>query len=107
MRYFIENWWYLLLVAGFGYMMLRGGGCCGGGHTHRGHGHAGISGDNGQHRSDKVNNQIDMVLDPECGMYVHPETAVIQKIDGKTYYFCSKNCRSSFARKYQKSEGRI
>lgn len=96
MDYIIENWWYLLLLVGFGFMMFRGGGCCGGhshgGHSHSGHDHTGHNGGN---------NQVDMVLDPECGMYINPETAIKQNIGGKTYYFCSENCRSSFVRKHQ------
>ncbi|OGO77917.1 MAG: hypothetical protein A2Y23_04160 [Clostridiales bacterium GWB2_37_7] len=102
MEYITENWWYLLLVAGFGYMMLKGGGCCGGGHSHGGHNHNGHNGHNGQHGSNQVNNKIDMVIDPECGMYINPETAIKQNIDGNTYYFCSENCRSSFLNKQQK-----
>lgn len=99
MSFIRENWLYLLLMFGFGYMMLKGGGCCGGGHSHGGHGHAGHDGDYGQHGSGHMNNQIDMVTDPECGMYISPETAIKQNIDGQTYYFCSENCRSSFVRK--------
>lgn len=99
MRYIIDNWWYLLLVAGFGYMMMKGGGCCGGGHSHAGHHHTEHNTDNSQHGADKPNNQIDMVLDPVCGMYKYPENAIKQSINGKTYYFCSDNCRKSFIEK--------
>lgn len=85
-------------------MMFKGGGCCGGhshgGHDQGGHAHMGHSGGNGQFGSGQMNNQIEMVVDPECGMHVNPETAIKQNIDGKTYYFCSENCRSSFVRKH-------
>ncbi|MDD3706538.1 MAG: YHS domain-containing protein [Clostridiaceae bacterium] len=97
MDYIVGNWWYLLLIGWFGFMMFRGGGCCGGRHSHGGHsrgGHA-HTGHNGG------SNQIDMAHDPECGMYVNPDTAIKQSIDGTTYYFCSENCRSSFVRKHQ------
>lgn len=108
MDYIIENWWYLLMIAWFGFMMFRGGGCCGGGHSHGGyshggHAHTGHDEGIGQYGPGQMNNQVDMVLDPECGMYINPETAIKQNIDGKTYYFCSESCRSSFVRKYQDS----
>ena len=36
-------------------------------------------------------------IDPECGMSVNPETAAGQfDFEGKTYYFCSKNCVTKF-----------
>ncbi|MGE5632383.1 MAG: YHS domain-containing protein [Caulobacteraceae bacterium] len=101
MVYIRENWWYLLLVIGFAYMMLKGGGCCGGGHAHGGHNHNGHNGGNGHFGTDEGDNQVDMVLDPVCGMYVSPETAIKQNIDGKTYYFCSENCRKTFMRNHQ------
>ncbi|MGE5633063.1 MAG: YHS domain-containing protein [Caulobacteraceae bacterium] len=102
MDFIRENWWYLLLLIGFGYMMLKGGGCCGGGHAHGGHNHAGHNGGNGSCcGTNQGNNQVDMVLDPVCGMYVNPETAIKQNIDGKTYYFCSENCRKTFLERYQ------
>lgn len=96
MEFLAQNWWYLLLVAGFAFMMFRGGGCCGGGHSHSGHDHMEHNGGNGQYSS----NQIEMVRDPICGMHVNPETALNQTIDGKTYYFCSEACRSKFVREH-------
>lgn len=108
MEYLAQNWWYILLVGAFAYMMFKGGGCCGGGHSrgghdNSGHGHMGHNGGNDQHGSEQMNNQIQMVLDPVCGMYVNPDTAIKQEIDGKTYYFCSEHCRSSFVKKHQES----
>jgi len=112
MEFLLQNWWYILLVGGFAYMMFKGGGCCGGGHSHgghdnSGHDHMGHNGGNGQYgssrMSNQMNNQIEMVRDPVCGMYVNPEIAIRQKIDGKTYYFCSESCRSNFVRKHQGS----
>lgn len=96
MEYIKENWWYLLLIGGFAYMMFKGGGCCGGGHSRSGNDHSGHSDSKGQLNSSHMNNQIEMVLDPVCGMHINPETAIKQNIDGKTYYFCSENCRSTF-----------
>ncbi|OGO77374.1 MAG: hypothetical protein A2Y23_09950 [Clostridiales bacterium GWB2_37_7] len=98
MEFIVQNWWYILLIGAFAYMMFKGGGCCGGGHNHTEH-HR----DNNKHGSELMNNQIEMVLDPECGMTINPETAIKQNIDGKVYYFCSEACRSNFLKKNQAS----
>lgn len=37
-----------------------------------------------------------MVEDPECHTFVPRSTAVIEKIDGQTYCFCSKQCAIAF-----------
>jgi YHS domain-containing protein len=37
-----------------------------------------------------------MVEDPECHTFVPRSTAVIEKIDGQTYCFCSKQCAVAF-----------
>jgi YHS domain-containing protein len=105
MRFLLENWWYLLLVAGFGYMMMKGGGCCGGGHSHSSHNHTEHTGNSESPNSNNINNQIEMVLDPVCGMYIYPETAIKENINGKTYYFCSENCKRSFISKHQRIAG--
>jgi len=35
--------------------------------------------------------------DPVCGMMVEPQTAVASaEHDGKTYYFCSMDCKEEF-----------
>jgi Cu+-exporting ATPase len=35
--------------------------------------------------------------DPVCGMMVEPDTAAAQaEYDGKTYYFCSVDCKEEF-----------
>jgi YHS domain-containing protein len=39
------------------------------------------------------------VLDPICGMYIDQESAITKKLDGITYYFCSKTCAGKFAAK--------
>lgn len=86
-------------------MMFRGGGCCGGhshgGHDHGGQGHMGQNGDNRHFGSGSDYNQIETAIDPVCGMPVNPSTAIMQKVDGNIYYFCSESCRSSFVRKHQ------
>lgn len=105
MEYLVQNWWYILLMGAFAFMMFRGGGCCGGGHAHGGNGrsgscHSGHNGGNSHNGSGQMNNQIETVQDPVCGMYVNPDTAIKQEIDGKMYYFCSEHCRSSFMKKH-------
>ena len=38
-----------------------------------------------------------MVIDPVCGMEVDPNTAAATSLyDGKTYYFCSEECKRDF-----------
>jgi YHS domain-containing protein len=37
-----------------------------------------------------------MVEDPECHTFVPRNTAVIERIDGQTYCFCSKQCAIAF-----------
>ena len=38
-----------------------------------------------------------MVVDPVCGMHVDPHNAPAQSnYDGKTYYFCSEECKRTF-----------
>ncbi len=34
--------------------------------------------------------------DPICGMTVNPATALHAERDGKTFYFCSDQCRQKF-----------
>ncbi len=36
------------------------------------------------------------IKDPVCGMAVDPVKALHMDHDGKTYYFCSENCRIAF-----------
>ena len=37
-----------------------------------------------------------MVKDPVCGMDVNPAKALKTEYLGKTYYFCSKDCKAKF-----------
>ncbi|MBI5678165.1 MAG: YHS domain-containing protein [Planctomycetes bacterium] len=46
-------------------------------------------------------------MDHVCGMEVHKDKALKLEHDGKTYYFCSKNCEETFKKepsKYLKKE---
>ena len=71
-----------LAVAGvIFYMLRRGGGCCGMGHGNTPPG-------NGPESKPK---------DPVCGMEVEvTEAAIRSEYRGRTYYFCSENCRKRF-----------
>ena len=40
MEFLAQNWWYMLLIGVYAYIMLKGGGCCGG-HSHGGHAYQG------------------------------------------------------------------
>ena len=37
-----------------------------------------------------------MPRDPVCGMQVDPEKGLTAVVGGKTYYFCSEECRRTF-----------
>jgi len=103
----LQNWWVLLIIGAYAFMMFRGGGCCGtGGHAHSGGGGCG-GGSHGDHErmghygsnSGQPRDKIEMVRDPECGMFVDPKTSTKQNLNGKTYYFCSEVCRANFVKK--------
>jgi uncharacterized protein len=38
----------------------------------------------------------EMVKDPSCETYIPKESAIHARIDGKDYYFCSKECLRKF-----------
>ena len=44
----------------------------------------------------KVAKNEPAVSDPMCGKAVDPEKALQWKWEGRTYYFCSENCRQRF-----------
>ncbi len=76
----------LVLWAGLFFIMMRYG--CGA-HMMRGHGGHGHSGGGSK--------------DPVCGMDVTPDKAAAATVhQGRTYYFCSKNCRDRFDREPDK-----
>ena len=49
-------------------------------------------------RSDS-NGVNQMVKDPVCGTYVLARDSKSLRVHGKTYYFCSDDCRERFANK--------
>jgi YHS domain-containing protein len=85
-------WAFIAPIMGFGLGFLgdiklmhgghgrRGGligGCCGGGHTY--------------------NKKTEDAEDPVCGMKVDEKTAQYRaEYEGRTYYFCSHRCMSTF-----------
>jgi YHS domain-containing protein len=46
-----------------------------------------------------MNESKTMTQDPVCGMPVEEATALYDKHDGKTFYFCSYFCRHEFLAK--------
>ena len=38
----------------------------------------------------------EMVADPWCGTYVPKSTAIVKKVRGEKYYFCSTECRDKY-----------
>src|SRR5690606_31993582 len=40
--------------------------------------------------------EIEMAIDPICGMTVDENTALKAELDGETHYFCSESCRKKF-----------
>lgn len=114
MEFLANNWLYLIFVSVMVFMMIKGGGCCGMS-SHSEHSHdkhpqgggccgGGHSSDNhsktNYEYNDHQNNvkQLDIEIDPICGMSVNPDTAIKQIVNGKTYYFCSESCRTEFLR---------
>ncbi len=41
----------------------------------------------------------EMVQDPVCKVYIPMDQAYMRIIDGKKYYFCSKECADAFEKK--------
>lgn len=37
-----------------------------------------------------------MVKDETCNTYLPREEAILEKVDGREYYFCSQECRQKF-----------
>jgi len=40
-----------------------------------------------------------MVKDETCNTYLSREEAILEKVEGKDYYFCSQECRRKFLEK--------
>jgi YHS domain-containing protein len=91
---------YFLLFGALIFLMMRFG--CGShvmGHGgHRGHGHgrgdadAGAPG-HGTHADDRA---LAEDTDPVCGMTVKTDSSTSSVFGGRSYYFCSTDCRDKF-----------
>ena len=45
-----------------------------------------------------------MIKDPQCGMYVATDLAMTTRVNGKTLYFCSEECRDNFINERRRSD---
>ncbi len=45
-----------------------------------------------------------MIKDPQCGMYVATDLAMTTRVNGKTLYFCSEECRNKFINERKRSD---
>lgn len=43
-----------------------------------------------------INEEVNIDKDPMCGMEVDPKTALKAEHAGKTYFFCSEDCKTRF-----------
>jgi len=96
--------WIAALGGLFYYMMSKGGGCCGG-HDHKDQGkeeHKGNTPANDpaahQHSlADKGATESPAAQDPVCGMKVNKiSSAPTSNHFGRTFHFCSEQCRKLF-----------
>lgn len=112
MEFLANNWLYIVITVLMVYIMSKGSGCCGG-HSNDTHskdrdsqGGGCCGGEQNDKHSDnhrynvkeKHDNSLDAIKDPVCEMTVNPDTAIKQKINGETYYFCSEYCRAKFVK---------
>ena len=83
-------------------MMKKGGGCCGG-HApqepKKGGGCCDASAPQEPHdqHHELESGGSDAGIDPVCGMAVDEKSGLSSEHQGKSYYFCSENCRKTFA----------
>jgi YHS domain-containing protein len=96
--------WIAVIGVFFYSMMRKGGGCCGG-HDHGNKNQGGHEdhNDNDNHAAplEQIeNNQSSELIelrDPVCGMEVQKSsTALISDHFGRTFHFCSEQCRKLF-----------
>lgn len=86
----------LAIVAFMFYMMTKkGAGCCGAGSDPGVGGGSCCTKDGDQGTSQEHANHSH--TDPVCGMSVDPGSDLTAAYKGKSYHFCSDNCRRSFA----------
>ena len=87
---------FLLVIGVVIYMMMKkGGGCCGG-HDHGGHDSSGSNKDaDHAHHMEIETPEKGTYNDPVCGMEVRDHSIVSRHL-GKTFHFCSEQCRKIF-----------
>jgi YHS domain-containing protein len=96
--------WIAALGGLFYYMMSRGGGCCSG-HNHGDHSQENHKGQENDHEHtayqlqsvDKNTVDSPVEQDPVCGMEINKvASAPASKHFGRTFHFCSEQCRKLF-----------
>jgi YHS domain-containing protein len=95
---------WLVVLGVFIYMMIKNGGCCGG-HDHGGHGEHDMGGNghkehggpgSGYHHQRKLETPDNQTArDPVCGMEVQEGSPASEHL-GRTFHFCSEQCRKIF-----------
>lgn len=89
----------LLAFGVFLYLMMKNGGGCCGGHNHGSHGHQGRDSahhnQDDQHQQKALEDDDGSQKDPVCGMTVDSR-ALASEHQGRTFHFCSEQCRKAF-----------
>ena len=97
--------WIAAIGGLFYYMMSKGGGCCGGGHNHDAHSqdehkkHESNNDHAAHHEQGEDNGPSELIelRDPVCGMEVKKSsTSLVSDHFGRTFHFCSEQCRKLF-----------
>ena len=78
-------------------MMKKGGGCCGGHAQQEPKKGGGCCDANAPQEPHDQHNELESGsgIDPVCGMTVE-NSSIVSEHQGKSYYFCSENCRGTF-----------
>ena len=50
-------------------------------------------------RIDRTSAGEDMVKDPNCNTYIPLDSAIVAKVNGRSHYFCSKECEKEYRNK--------
>lgn len=55
--------------------------------------------DQKERRSARNSSDEDMVKDPNCNTYIPLNSAIVARVNGRHYYFCSKECVDAYRSK--------
>ena len=96
--------WIAALGVLFYYMMSKGAGCCGGSkhkdNRQGDHNEHGSSSEHAAHHEQVEDKQLSEIIelrDPVCGMEVEKSsTSLVSDHFGRTFHFCSEQCRKLF-----------